>query len=98
NPNVAEIHSQIYPFIQPIFGPHGLTQLPNTMFFALDLAHPDPTHILPIIAGVATFVQIRMSLARNKVQAPTNGAPDPNAATMKMMQFLMPAFTLFIGW
>lgn len=98
NPTIADIHSQIYPFIQPIFGPNGLTQAPNTMFFALDLAHPDPTHLLPIIAGVATFVQIRMSLARNKPQAPANGAPDPNAATMKMMQFLMPGFTLFIGW
>ncbi len=92
--------SDLYPFIKPIFGALGVAHI-STNFFFIDLAKPDPTYILPIVAAIATFVQIRMSLARSKAQMAnrpkTSGAPDPNAATMKMMQFLMPGITLIMG-
>ncbi len=96
----AKLNIDLYPFVRPIFGPHGLTKLPDMHFLWAILANPDQTHILPIIAAILTFVQIRMSLKKPAVQAnkPKTGAPDPNAASMKMMQFLMPGFTLFIGW
>lgn len=94
------LNEQLYFFVKPIFGPHGLTHLPDTHFLGITLAQIDPTHILPILAALLTFIQLRMSLKRNQSQAvkPANGAPDPNAATMKMMQYIMPFFTLFIGW
>ena len=96
------LNEQLYPFVRPIFGPNGLTHFPDTHFFSITLAQPDPTHILPILAALLTFIQLRMTLKRNATQAATkpktSGAPDPNAATMKMMQYIMPLFTLYIGW
>jgi YidC/Oxa1 family membrane protein insertase len=68
--------------------------------WSVSLAQSDPTHILPVIAALATFVQLRMSLPKT---APTTNSgkaasPDPTASTMKTMQYIMPLFTLFIGW
>jgi YidC/Oxa1 family membrane protein insertase len=68
--------------------------------WSISLAQPDPTHILPVIAALATFVQLRMSLPKT-APATTNakaGQPDPTTSTMKTMQYIMPFFTLFIGW
>lgn len=95
---IAEAHNTLYPFLQPLFGPQGLHKLPETSFiFGIDLAHPDPHYILPVLAAVLTFIQIRMSVSRAAQQPKTTGAPDPNQASMKMMQYIMPFFTLFIG-
>ena len=95
------LNDQLYPFVRGIFGPNGLTHFPDTHFFSITLAQPDPTHILPILAALLTFIQLRMTLKRNAAQSTAKpkaaGAPDPNAATMKMMQYIMPLFTLFIG-
>jgi YidC/Oxa1 family membrane protein insertase len=73
--------------------------------WTISLASPDPSHVLPIIAALATFVQLRMSMARTaSVAAKTassdgKAAPsDPTQQTMKTMQYIMPFFTLFIGW
>lgn len=102
---LAAINERLYPFVQPF------AHMPNIflgwfMFlkplnpawpWAISLGAPDPTHILPILAGLATFVQLRMSQARN---ATTNAAAanDPTAQSMKMMQYVMPFVTVFIGW
>ena len=94
--NLAALNGFIYPFL-----PH-FTQFPNinldwftfinhSWYFSLGI--PDPTHVLPILAGLATFVQLRMSLARNAGQA-----NDAMSQQMKMMQYLMPAITVFFGW
>ncbi len=67
--------------------------------WAFSLGSPDPTHILPVIAGLATFVQLRMSQPKT-APAPANGKaapPDPSQQTMKMMQYIMPFFTFFLG-
>ncbi len=101
HPKPSDLNDALYPFMRPIFGPNGLTHLPDTHFLAISLAQADPTHILPILAALLTFIQLRMSLRRNQNQMQTNrpaGAPDPNAATVKMMQYIMPLFTLFIAW
>jgi YidC/Oxa1 family membrane protein insertase len=95
-----KLNHDLYPFVRGIFGPNGLTKLPDMHFLWAILAVPDATHVLPIIAALLTFIQIRMSLKKPAVTAdkPKTGAPDPNAASMKMMQFLMPLVTLFFGW
>jgi YidC/Oxa1 family membrane protein insertase len=89
----------LYPFV-----PH-FTRLPNLSLdwftflnpvFHIPLAAPDPTHVLPILAALATFIQLRMSQTRT--QATSSSASDPTAQSMKMMQFVMPIITLFIGW
>lgn len=67
--------------------------------WAFSLNNPDPSHILPVIAGLATFVQLRMSLARRPPSP--DGKPvavDPTQQSMKMMQYVMPFFTIFIAW
>jgi YidC/Oxa1 family membrane protein insertase len=59
----------------------------------ISLGAPDPTHILPIVAGIMTFVQLRMSQPKT-----ASTSKDPMTQQMQMMQFLMPAITIFIGW
>lgn len=92
NPDLHYINSVIYPFL-----PH-FSRLPDTNLnwftifnphWFINLGAPDPTHILPVLAGLATFVQMRMSLPRN-----TSGAKDAMSQQMKYMQFVMPVITL----
>ena len=92
------INSQLYSFVTPF------TTMPDTALrwftflnphWYISLAQPDSSHILPILAGIATFVQLRMSQARQAANAPAN---DPTTQSMKMMQYVMPLVTVFIGW
>ncbi len=99
SPSLEAINARLYPFVQPF------THMPNINLewftflnphWYISLGAPDPTHILPILAGLATFVQLRMSQARNpNTNAPAN---DPTTQSMKMMQYVMPFVTVFIGW
>jgi YidC/Oxa1 family membrane protein insertase len=112
---VDEINGLLYPFLKfasvtPAGGSHPLD--PFLRWFswlpghpALNLNFADPTHILPILAALFTFIQIRMSQVQRKPAA--QGAPaDSKAAAqqqatqqaMGFMQYIMPAFTLWIGW
>jgi YidC/Oxa1 family membrane protein insertase len=82
------INSQIYPFL-----PH-LTQAPSLTFLGLSLITPNIA--LAIVAGLLTFIQMRMSLP---VTAPTgNAQTDQMQQTQKSMQYIMPLVTVFIGW
>jgi YidC/Oxa1 family membrane protein insertase len=97
---LAHLNSIIYPFLPP------LSSIPNidlnwfTMLNAawhISLGVPDPTHILPILAGIVTFVQMRMSQP--------HALADIKDATMQLtqlMQFLFPLImvliTIFIAW
>jgi YidC/Oxa1 family membrane protein insertase len=94
---VADLNNIVYPFI-----PH-FTSYPNIYLnwfafinhsWTISLAHADPTHILPIIAGLATFIQLRMSQPKTAPGA----TPDPSTQSMKMMQYVMPLITVFFGW
>ncbi len=95
--NVGDINTLLYPFIPPF------THMPNLMmnWFAwinpawqYPLNLPDPTHILPILAALATYLQLRMSQQRSGAPA-TN---DAMAQQMKLMQLISPAMVLFFGW
>jgi YidC/Oxa1 family membrane protein insertase len=94
---LSAINAILYPFV-----PH-FTKLPNIDLnwftfinhnFHFSLASPDPTHILPILAGAATFVQLRMSQPKTA----TANANDPSMQSMKTMQYIMPLITVFFGW
>ncbi len=89
--HLAQINADIYPFL-----PH-LTSLPNTHFLWLNLAAPDPTHILPIVAGVLTFIQLKMAMPVRKPQAPGTN-PDPTSQATQTTQYLMPLITVFFAW
>lgn len=67
--------------------------------WTLSLVQPDPSHILPVLAALATFISLRISQPKTApVVSNTSGQPDPTMQTMKTMQFVMPFFILFIGW
>lgn len=93
----GDINALLYPFI-PRF-----TGFPNidlnwftflNSYWHFSLGAPDPTHILPILAAVATYVQLRMSQPKTI----NTGTPDPTQQSMKFMQLLSPAMVLFFGW
>src|SRR6266852_8285601 len=97
---LAHLNSIIYPFLPqlssvPNIGLNWFTILNSAWHISLGV--PDPTHILPILAGVVTFVQMRMSQP--------NAIAEIKDATMQLtqfMQFIMPLImvliTIFIGW
>ncbi|MDQ7792223.1 MAG: YidC/Oxa1 family membrane protein insertase [Clostridia bacterium] len=61
-------------------------------FFWLEtLSMQDPTYILPILAGVTTYFQSKMTMP----SMPTSGEPNPAQQTQKMMLVFLP---FFIGW
>lgn len=93
---LQQLNNFIYPFLPhfsafPNVDLNWFTFLNPHWFIAL--GQPDPTHILPILAGLATFIQLRMSQPKNTV-----GAKDTMTQQMKMMQYIMPFFTVFIAW
>jgi YidC/Oxa1 family membrane protein insertase len=88
--HLANINSHIYPFL-----PH-LTSLPNLNFLWMNLGAPDPYHILPVIAAVLTFLQLRMAMPY-RPKAQRRGQQDATTQATSTMQYIMPAFTLFLG-
>ena len=91
---VADINNLLYPFIQPFQTMPNLSSVFLYPFYHISLGAPDPTHILPILAALATFVQLRMSQPK-----PLPGAaPDPTQQQMKIMQYISPLMVGFFGW
>ncbi len=84
------INGIIYPFL-PKFA-----TLPNVYLewfgLHLNLGNPDPSHILPVLAGLATFLQLRMSQPRN-----VTSAKDAMSRQMQIMQYIMPFVTFFFA-
>ena len=101
-----DINGLLYPFI-----PHFTSVNVNLNWFtwlkflnpawpwSISLAVSDPTYILPVVAALATFVSIRMGLPKKvpDKRKTKPAQPDPTASSMKMMQYMMPGFTLYIG-
>lgn len=90
---LPHINGDIYPFL-----PH-LSAVPDLHFIwlqgAANLGVPDPAHILPILAGILTFIQLRMAMP---VRKKTPGQKDPTSQATGTMMYIMPFFTVFIGW
>ncbi|HKD75622.1 MAG TPA: YidC/Oxa1 family membrane protein insertase, partial [Ktedonobacterales bacterium] len=77
--------------------------LDTSFLFGINLGKNDITHILPVLAAALTFVSIRMAILKNRANQQAQSqpvvqnkpaGPDPNAASMKMMQYMMPIVTL----
>lgn len=94
---VSDLNQILYPFVGHF------TTYPNINLswfsfinhaWVVPLGHPDPTHILPVLAAIATFIQLRMS----QVRTAPGAASDPTTQSMKMMQYIMPFFILILGW
>src|SRR2546421_196723 len=98
--SLAHLNSIIYPFLPQ------LSSIPNIdlNWFAvlnstwhISLGVPDPTHILPILAGIVTFVQMRMSQPHALADI-----KDATIQLTQLMQFILPLImvliTIFIAW
>src|SRR2546430_1711655 len=93
-PSAQLLHSlnqSIYPFLPKFIIPPD----PYMIWFGgpINLGHPDPTHILPVLAALATFLQLRMSQPRART-----GAKDAMSQQMAIMQYIMPFVTLIFAW
>jgi YidC/Oxa1 family membrane protein insertase len=100
HPVLTHLNSIIYPFLPqlssiPDIGLNWFTMLNAAWHISLGV--PDPTHILPILAGIVTFVQMRMSQPQ--------ALADIKDATMQLtqlIQFILPLIvvliTIFIAW
>jgi len=97
---LAQLNRIIYPFLPQ------LSSIPNinldwfTMLnsaWHISLGIPDPTHILPILAGVVTFVQMRMSQPQALADV-----KDATLQLTQLIQFIFPLImvltTIFIAW
>lgn len=101
NATLHSINNIIYPFLPKFPLDTVLHTTLNWLPFLppIPLGTPDPTHVLPILAAVATFVQLRMSQARNTApNASTTGKKDITSQQMIIMQIISPAMVLFFGW
>ena len=56
----------------------------------MNLGHADPYHILPIIAALTTFIQMKVFQS--------NSTPGEQVQMLKMQQIMMPAMILFMGF
>jgi YidC/Oxa1 family membrane protein insertase len=57
------------------------------------LSHPDPWHILPIVAGLFQFVQTQMMRPADQAKS-----SDPQQAMMNSIMNVMPLTVVFFGW
>jgi YidC/Oxa1 family membrane protein insertase len=93
---VGDINKLLYPFI-PAFAHFPNINLTWFTFISsswqISLGAPDPTHILPVLAAIATFIQVRMSQPKTMATA-----TDAMSQQMKIMQYISPIMVLIFGW
>jgi YidC/Oxa1 family membrane protein insertase len=90
--HLLKINQDIYPFL-----PHlTLATIPNPHFLWTNLTAPDPWKILPVLAGLLTFLQLRMAQPVKK-PTPAGQRSDSTTQAMSSMQFIMPFITFFMG-
>ncbi|MED1624510.1 membrane protein insertase YidC [Bacillus pseudomycoides] len=65
-------------------------EIRTSSFLWVNLGHADPYHILPILAALATFIQMKV------IQS--NVTPGEQVQMLKVQQFMMPAMILFMGF
>ncbi|MEI4830073.1 membrane protein insertase YidC [Bacillus sp. FJAT-53711] len=65
-------------------------EIRTASFLWVNLGHPDPYHILPVLAAMTTFLQMKV------FQSNMTGEQTQNQV-LKVQQFMMPAMILFMG-
>lgn len=97
---LAHLNSLIYPFLPRLTGVPNIDLNWFTVFnpaWHISLGLPDPTHILPILTGVVSFVQMRMSQPHTAAEI-----KDAMMQLTQIVQFILPLImvivTIFIAW
>lgn len=91
---LATLNNFIYPFLPKLTAPPSV--LMPWFGGPINLAQTNASQgifLLPILAGVATFLQLRMSQPRTR-----SGAKDAMTQQMAIMQYIMPVITIFFSW
>lgn len=65
-------------------------EIRTSTFLWVNLGHADPYHILPIIAALTTFIQMKVFQS--------NSTSGEQVQMLKMQQIMMPAMILFMGF
>lgn len=92
--DLATINNFIYPFLPKLTAPPSV--LMPWFGGPINLAITNAAQgiiLLPLLAGVATFLQLRMSQPRSR-----SGAKDTMTQQMAIMQYIMPVVTIFFSW
>lgn len=88
--HLARVNSEIYPFISH------LNALPGTTFLWLNLAAPDHLLMLPLLAALCSFLQLRLARLRGERAARgTHGALGPIQA-LPLTEVIMPPVWFFV--
>jgi YidC/Oxa1 family membrane protein insertase len=83
-----------YPFVPNPIDPGGVLSTVSVFVpWGPGLAHVDPLHILPVLAGLVTLVSSLMT-----APAKQPATDDPTARTMSMMVWYTPVITLVFGF
>ena len=91
---LATINNFIYPFLPKLTAPPSV--LMPWFGGPINLAQTNSAQgiiLLPLLAGIATFLQLRMSQPRTR-----SGAKDAMTQQMAVMQYIMPVVTIFFSW
>ncbi len=113
--HIDRINQALYPFMKfaSVTLPGNSHPLDTTLAWfswlpghpVLNLAQADPYHVLPVLAALFTFIQVRMIQGVRKPLQPSPNA-DPKAiaqanaqqSAMSVMTYITPVITLVIGW
>jgi YidC/Oxa1 family membrane protein insertase len=97
---LAHLNSIIYPFLPRLTGVPNIDLNWFTIFnpvWHISLGLPDPTHILPILTGLVSFIQVRMSQPQTAAEI-----KDAMMQLTQIVQFILPLITvlitIFIAW
>ncbi len=95
--NLSELNSLLY-FDQIKF----TTEQINTQFLIWDLTKPDPYYILPLLAGITSFIVSKMTVGfTTKAQKIAEKTPDKTDDiaynVQKQMLYIMPVMTVIIS-
>jgi len=71
----------------------GVGEFAQPFLWLPTLAHPDPLHILPIVAAIFQLIQTRMSLPTGNMKS-----DDPQQKMMAQMMQFMPFTVIIFGW
>lgn len=100
NATLSSLNRIMYPFLVHFVHMPDISLTWFTFFNAawhISLGLPDPTHILPLVTGLITFIQMRMAQPLDLTQT-----RETLQQTTHMLQFLMPLLmvgvTIFFAW
>lgn len=93
-PILLALFTTLQRFFDPVKHPAYVNLDKANFLWIPSLGSPDPLFILPVLVGVGTFVQQKVTMARGGAAPEGDG---PGAQTQKVMLYFMPIFIGYIS-